>query len=89
MRVKFEATDATGKVHKRSSKSHAYSHCLVIHCTPPTPSNLWPRASRPAATPNGLQAVRWPNASQSTTSRHLDSPAIKAPQKHELFNCEP
>ena len=31
MRVKFEATDATGKVHKRSSMSHIYSHCVVIH----------------------------------------------------------
>jgi hypothetical protein len=31
MRVKFEATDATGKVHKRSSMSHVYSHCVVIH----------------------------------------------------------
>ena len=28
MRIKFEATDATGKVHKRSSTSHIYSHCL-------------------------------------------------------------
>ena len=31
MRVKFEATDATGKVHKRSSMNHIYSHCVVIH----------------------------------------------------------
>jgi len=31
MRVKFEATDATGKVHKRSSMSHIYSHCIVMH----------------------------------------------------------
>jgi len=31
MRVKFEATDASGKVHKRSSMSHVYSHCVVIH----------------------------------------------------------
>jgi hypothetical protein len=31
MRVKFEATDATGNVHKRSSMSHVYSHCVVIH----------------------------------------------------------
>ena len=31
MRVKFEATDTTGKVHKRSSISHVYSRCVVIH----------------------------------------------------------
>ena len=30
MRVKFEATDATGKVHKRGSRSRIYSHCVVI-----------------------------------------------------------
>ena len=38
MRVKFEATDATGKVHKRSSTRHVYSHCLLIHfaALPPT-----------------------------------------------------
>jgi hypothetical protein len=31
MRVKFEATGATGKVHKRNSLGHIYSHCVVIH----------------------------------------------------------
>ena len=43
MRIKFEATDASGKVHKRSSTSHAYSHCLVIHFAAHPPSNLWPK----------------------------------------------
>ncbi len=42
MRVKFEATDAAGKVHKRSSKSHVYSHCVVIHLAAHPPSNFWP-----------------------------------------------
>ena len=42
MRVKFEATDATGKVHKRSSTSHIYSHCLLIHFTAHPPTKLWP-----------------------------------------------
>jgi hypothetical protein len=41
MRVKFEATDATGKVHKRSSISHIYSHCVVIHFAAHPPSKLW------------------------------------------------
>ena len=39
VRIKFEATDASGKVHKRSSTSHAYSHCLVIHFAAHPPSN--------------------------------------------------
>jgi len=42
MRAKFEATDATGKVHKRSSMSHIYSHCVVIHFAARPPSKLWP-----------------------------------------------
>ena len=42
MRVKFEATDATGKVHKRSSRVHIYSHCVVIHFAAHLPSKLWP-----------------------------------------------
>jgi hypothetical protein len=42
MRVKFEATDDTGKVHKRSSMSHVYSHCVVIHFAADRPSKLWP-----------------------------------------------
>ena len=43
MRIKFEATDASGKVHKRSSTSHVYSHCLVIHFAAHPASNLWPK----------------------------------------------
>jgi len=42
VRIKFEATDASGKVHKRSSMSHIYSHCVVIHLAANPPSNLWP-----------------------------------------------
>jgi hypothetical protein len=43
MRVKFETTDATGKVHKRSSTSHVYSHCLLIHFAAHPPTKLWPK----------------------------------------------
>jgi hypothetical protein len=43
VRIKFEATDSTGKVHKRSSMSHIYSHCVVIHFAAHPPSNLWPK----------------------------------------------
>jgi hypothetical protein len=42
MRDKFEAIDASGKVHKRSSAIHIYSHCLVIHFAAHPPSKLWP-----------------------------------------------
>ena len=43
MRVKFEATDATGKVHKRTSARRVYSHCVVIHFAAHPPSQLWPK----------------------------------------------
>jgi hypothetical protein len=43
VRIKFEATDTSGKVHKRSSTSHVYTHCIVIHFAPHPPSNLWPK----------------------------------------------
>ena len=42
VRIKFEATDASGKVHKRSSTSHVYSHCLLIHFAAHPPTRLWP-----------------------------------------------
>ena len=42
MRIKFEATDASGKVHKRSSTSHVYSHCVLIHFAAHPPTELWP-----------------------------------------------
>ena len=79
MRIKFEATDASGKVHKRSSTSHVYSHCLVIHFAPHPPSNLWPKgiaacshaewaASRALAERN---ANRWRKEPVSRPSRSL------------------
>ena len=43
VRFKFEATDASGKVHKRSSMSHVYSHCVLIHFAAHPPSQLWPK----------------------------------------------
>ena len=42
MRIKFEATDASGKVHRRSSTRHVYSHCLLIHFAAHPPTELWP-----------------------------------------------
>ena len=43
VRIKFEATDASGKAHKRSSTNHVYSHCLVVHFAAHPPSTLWPK----------------------------------------------
>jgi len=42
MRIKFEAIDASGKVHKRSSAIRIYSHCVVIHFAAQPPSRFWP-----------------------------------------------
>jgi len=43
MRLRFEATDATGKVYKRSSRSRVYSHCVAIHFATHPPSRFWPK----------------------------------------------
>ena len=43
MRVKFKATAATRKVHKRASVSRVYSHCVVIHFAAHPPSKFWPK----------------------------------------------
>jgi hypothetical protein len=43
LRLKFEVTDGNGRVHKRSSASHVYSHCLVTHFAVHPLSDLWPK----------------------------------------------
>ena len=69
MRVKFEATDATGKVHKRSSMSHIYSHCVVIDFAAHPPSRLSPKGVAACTTLNGWEAVRWPSAKPAAGAR--------------------
>ena len=43
MRIKFEAVDKNGKLHKRASVSRFYSHCLVIHFAAHPPSRFSPK----------------------------------------------
>ena len=43
MRIKFEAVDKNGKLHKRAGVSRVYSHCVVIHFAAHPPSKFWPR----------------------------------------------
>src|SRR5262249_9316831 len=43
MRIKFEAVDKNGKLHKRASVSRFYSHCVVIHFATHPPSKFWPK----------------------------------------------
>ena len=66
MRIKFEATDASGKVHKRSSLSHVYSHCVVIHFAAHPPSRFWPKgvAAYSRAEWEGSRALAERNASR-------------------------
>jgi hypothetical protein len=81
VRIKFEATDASGKVHKRNSTSHVYLHCVVIHFAAHPPSNLWPKGiaacshaewaeSRALAERN---ANRWRKQSDVDTIEILDA----------------
>ena len=43
MRIKFGAVDKNGKLHKRTSVSRFYSHCVVIHFAAHPPTKLWPK----------------------------------------------
>jgi hypothetical protein len=43
MRIKFEAVDKNGKLHKRASVSRFCSHCVVIHFAAHPPSKFWPK----------------------------------------------
>jgi hypothetical protein len=43
MRIKFEAVDKNGKLHKRAGVSRVYSHCVVIHFADRAPNKFWPR----------------------------------------------
>ena len=81
MRLKFEVIDGNGRVHKRSSASHVYSYCLVIHFAAHPPSNLWPKgitacshaewvASRASAERN---ANRWRKQPDVDTIEVLDA----------------
>jgi hypothetical protein len=75
MRVKFEATDATGKVHKRGSRSRVYSHCVVIHFAAHPPSKSWPKgvAAYSHAEWAGSRAL-----AERTASRWRKEPCVEA-----------
>jgi len=66
MRHKFEATNATGKVYKRSSRSRIYPHCVVIHFAAHPPSKFWPKgvAAYSRAEWAGSRALAERNASR-------------------------
>ena len=102
MRVKFEATDASGKVHKRSSTSHVYSHCRR------DPFRRAPAEQLLAQGHRGLQprrmggklcvaernASRWRKEPDVEAIEVLDASkcdAVPEVKRHELasrFNCE-
>jgi len=75
MRVKFEATDATGKVHKRSSMSHVYSHCVVIHLAGRPPSNLWPKG---IAACSHAEWAESPALAERKANRWRKEPSVEA-----------
>ena len=75
MRVKFEATDATGKMHKRSSMSHVYSHCVVIHFAAHPPSKFWPKG---IAACSHAEWVGSCALAERKASRWLKEPCVEA-----------
>ena len=81
MRVKFEATDATGKVHKRGSMSHLYSHCVVIHFAAHPPSKLWPKG---VAACTHAEWVATCTMAERKASRWRKEPSVEAIEILEL-----
>ena len=77
MRVKFEATDATGKVHKRSSMSHVYSHCVVINFAAHPASNLWPKAIAACSHAEWVESCALAERKASRRSKDPDVEAIE------------
>ena len=75
MRVKFEATDATGKVHKRSSMRHIYSHCVVIHFAAHPPSKFGPKG---VAACSHAEWVGSCALAERKASRWREEPDVKA-----------
>src|SRR5262249_22748080 len=61
MRIKFEAVDKNGKLHKRASVSRFYSHCVVIHFAGHPPSKFWPKGVTAYSRAEWGEALRWPN----------------------------
>jgi hypothetical protein len=85
MRVKFEATDATGKVHKRSSRSRIYSHCVVIHFAAHLPSKFWPKGGVAACSPEweGSRAM-----AERKATRWRKEPSVEAIEILDARQCE-
>jgi hypothetical protein len=75
MRIKFEATDTTGKVHKRGSKSQVYSHCVVIHFAEHLPSRSWPEG---IAAFSHAEWARSRALAEHTASRWRKKPYVEA-----------
>jgi hypothetical protein len=85
MRIKFEATDATGRVHKRSSLSHIYSHCIVIHFAAHLPSKLWPEGVAACSHAEWEQSVA---LAERKASRWREKPGVEAVEILEARQCD-
>jgi len=77
VRIKFEATDATGKVHKRSSMSHIYSHCVVINFAAHPASNLWPKGIAACSHAEWVKSCALAERKASRWSKDPDVEAIE------------
>ena len=70
MRIKFEAVDKNGKLHKRASVSRFYSHCVVIHFAGHPPSKFWPKGVTAYSRAEWGEALRWPNGVLAAGARN-------------------
>ena len=103
MRIKFEAVDKNGKLHKRASVRRFYSHCVVIHFAAHPPSKFWPKGVAACSHAEWVEscalaerkASRWRKEPDVKAVEILEARQVRCHSRrvksHELasrFNCE-
>jgi len=84
MRIKFEAVDKNGKLHKRASVSRFYSHCVVIHFAAHPPSKFWPKGV------TAYSRAEWAGSialAERSASRWRKEPYVEAIEILEAGKC--
>ena len=85
MRIKFEAVDKNGKLHKRASVSRFYSHCVVIHFAAHPPSKFWPKG---IAACSHAEWVGGCALAERKAGRWRKDPCVEAIEMLEARQCD-
>jgi hypothetical protein len=85
MRIKFEAVDKNGKLHKRASVSRFYSHCVVIHFAAHPPSKFWPKGVTAYSRAEWAGSIALAERSASRWRKEPDVEAIEILEARQLW----